>query len=180
MTRLVKGPAALAAVVLLVAPALAAADGRWIHVRVDEDGAHGAKVDVQVPLSMVSALMPTLKAKMDVDGHLDFGSSDVSLDELRSYWKAVKESKDGNYVTVKDGSDTVRIAKRAHDRVVRRQTLAPDAGSDHGRIDQDRPARRERVMSRVERIRGPRELGQYLGHRARMNQARGQRLHLTR
>ncbi|HJQ97059.1 MAG TPA: hypothetical protein VJ826_02035 [Candidatus Polarisedimenticolaceae bacterium] len=112
MTRLAKGPSALGAVLLLVAPALAASDGRWIHVRVDEDGAHGAKVDVQVPLSMVSALMPTLKAKMDVDGHLDFRSSDVSVDELRSYWKAVKESRDGNYVTVKDGSDTVRIAKR--------------------------------------------------------------------
>ena len=112
MTRLAKAPAAVAAALLLLAPAFAASDGRWIHVRVDEDGDHGAKVDVQVPLSMVSSLMPTLRAKMDVDGHLDFGSSDVSLDELRAYWKAVKESKDGNYVTVKDGSDTVRIAKR--------------------------------------------------------------------
>ena len=112
MTRLPKLPAALAAIALAAAPALAASDGRWIHVRVDEDGAHGAKVDLQVPLSMVSALMPTLKAKMDVDGKLDFGSQDVSLDELRSYWKAVKESRDGNYVTVRDGSETVRIAKR--------------------------------------------------------------------
>jgi hypothetical protein len=112
MTRFSKLPAALATIALAAAPALAAADGRWIHLRVDEDGAHGAKVDIQVPLSMVSSLMPTLKAKMDVHGKLDLGSQDVSVDELRSYWKAVKESKDGNYVTVRDGSETVRIAKR--------------------------------------------------------------------
>ena len=112
MTRFPKLPAALATIALAAAPALAASDGRWIHVRVDEDGAHGAKVDVQVPLSMVSALMPSLKAKMDVNGQLDLGSKDVSIDELRGYWRAVKESKDGNYVTVKDGSETVRIAKR--------------------------------------------------------------------
>jgi hypothetical protein len=112
MTRHSKLSAALAAIALAAAPALATSDGRWIHVRVDEDGAHGAKVDVQVPLSMVSALMPTLKAKMDVNGQIDLGSKDVSIDELRGYWKAVKESKDGNYVTVRDGTESVRIAKR--------------------------------------------------------------------
>jgi hypothetical protein len=113
MTRLTRGWTVVAAIWVMAAPAPAASDaGRWIHVRVDEDGAHGAKVDVQVPLSMVSSLMPTLKAKMDVNGRLDFGSTDVSIDEMRAYWKAVKDARDGNYVTLREGSETVRISKR--------------------------------------------------------------------
>ena len=102
----------LTAVLLPAAPA-GAESSRWIHVRVDEDGERGARVDVQVPLSMVSALLPSLKSKIEVhDGRLDFGDDEMSLAELRGYWTAVKAAKDGNYVTIRDGEDTVRIAKR--------------------------------------------------------------------
>ena len=71
------------------------------------------------------------------------------------------------------------VTQCAHDRVVRRQALAPDAGSDHGRIDQDWSTCRERAVSGVERIRSPRQLGEAFGHRARVDQARDQRLHLA-
>lgn len=101
------------AAVLAPSASAAADSARWIHVRVDEDGERGARVDVQVPLSMVSALLPTLKSKVEVhDGRLDFGDDEMTLAELRGYWTAVKAAKDGNYVTVRDGQDTVRIAKR--------------------------------------------------------------------
>ena len=95
-------------------PLSAAADStRWIHVRVHDEGEDGARVDIQVPLAMVSSLLPSLKKKIEIhEGRIDLGNDEMTLDEMRGYWAAVKASKDGNYVTVRDGSDTVRIAKR--------------------------------------------------------------------
>jgi hypothetical protein len=104
--------ACILALSLTLAPA-ASADSRWIHVRVDEDGEDGARVDIQVPLTMVSSLLPTLKKKIEIhEGRIDLGDGEMTLDEMRGYWAAVKSAKDGNYVTVRDGSDTVRISKR--------------------------------------------------------------------
>jgi hypothetical protein len=84
---------------------------RWIHVRVDDnDGGHG-RVDIQVPITMVSGLLPALKGRVQAGGiHVD--RKDVDLDELRSYWTAVRDAKDGEYVTVRDEDAHVRIAKR--------------------------------------------------------------------
>jgi hypothetical protein len=113
MIRGAKRGGTILAVAILIAPAFAADAGRWIHVRVDENGEHGAKVDVQVPLSMVSSLMPTLKTKIDLDGDLDFGHGKMTVAEMRDAWAAVKHAKDGNYVTIRDASGTVRVAKRA-------------------------------------------------------------------
>ena len=70
-------------------------------------------MDIQVPLAMVSSLLPSLKKKIEIhEGRIDLGNDEMTLDEMRGYWAAVKASRDGNYVTVRDGSDTVRIAKR--------------------------------------------------------------------
>lgn len=112
MARVMGFAGSILALSMLVPPALGADSGRWIHVRVDEDGDRGSRVDVQVPLGMISAVLPTLKAKIDLQGHVDVGDGDLSLPEMRAYWAAVKDAKDGNYVTVRDGSDEVRVAKR--------------------------------------------------------------------
>ena len=112
-----KTVAACAASILALTFALplsAGADStRWIHVRVHDEGEDGARVDIQVPLAMVSSLLPSFKKKIEIhEGRIDLGNDEMTLDEMRGYWAAVKGSKDGNYVTVRDGSDTVRIAKR--------------------------------------------------------------------
>jgi hypothetical protein len=112
-----KTVAACAASILaltLALPLSAAADStRWIHVRVHDEGEDGARVDIQVPLAMVSSLLPSIKKKIEIhEGRIDLGNDEMTLDEMRGYWAAVKASRDGNYVTVRDGSDTVRIAKR--------------------------------------------------------------------
>ena len=87
-----------------------ASDDRWIHVRVDDtDGSRG-HVDIQVPIGMVSSLLPVLKGthgrgSIHVDGHR------ADLAELRGYWNAVRSAKDGEYVTVRDEDSDVRISK---------------------------------------------------------------------
>jgi hypothetical protein len=90
---------------------VAASDQRWIHVRVDDnDGAKG-HVDIQVPIEMVSTLLPALSASGGHGGiHVD-GKS-VDLGELRGYWSALKAAKDGDYLTVRDADSNVRVSKR--------------------------------------------------------------------
>jgi hypothetical protein len=93
-----------------VATRAAASDDRWIHVRVDDaDGAKG-RVDIQVPVGLVSSLLPALKG-VHSRGSIHVDRKRVDLAELRGYWNAVRAARDGEYVTVRDEDSDVRIAK---------------------------------------------------------------------
>jgi hypothetical protein len=89
----------------------AASDERWIHVRVDDNGGAKGHVDIQVPIELVSTLLPVLKGAGSRGGiHIDGNTTDLA--ELRGYWGALKSAKDGDYVTVRDADSDVRVAKR--------------------------------------------------------------------
>ena len=88
----------------------AVSDDRWIHVRVDDAGDEHGRVDIQVPVGLVSTLLPALKGKGGHGGiHVD--GKDVDMAEIRGYWSAVRLAKDGEYVTVRDEDSDVRISK---------------------------------------------------------------------
>ena len=87
-----------------------ASDDRWIHVRVDDAEGAGGHVDIQVPIGMVSSLVPLLKGA-HARGTIQVDHSRVDVAELRSYWNAVRSAKDGEYVTVRDEDSDVRISK---------------------------------------------------------------------
>ncbi len=89
---------------------VSASDDRWIHVRVDDAGGAGGHVDIQVPIGLVSSLLPALKGKHG-RGTIHVDRQRVDLAELRSYWNAVRTAKDGEYVTVRDEDSDVRISK---------------------------------------------------------------------
>jgi len=91
--------------------ARAASDDRWIHIRVDDaDGAKG-RVDIQVPVSLVSSLLPVLNRSRG-HGTIQVNDRDMDLAELRGYWSAVRAAKDGEYITVRDQDSDVRVSKR--------------------------------------------------------------------
>ena len=98
---------------LAALPAAAATTrDRWVHVRVDgTDGGDGpGRVDIQVPIGMVSAMLPIVRGKHG-DHRIVVDGRDVDMEELRGYWSAVRGAKDGEYVTVRDPEANVRIAK---------------------------------------------------------------------
>lgn len=87
-----------------------ASEDRWIHVRVDDaDGARG-HVDIQVPVGMVSSLLPMLN-RAHCHGAIHVDGKRADLAELRGYWNAVRAAKDGEYVTVRDEGSDVRLSK---------------------------------------------------------------------
>jgi len=116
------------ALVLAAAATAASASGgdRWVHVRVDDRQDRDQSVDLQLPLSMVSAILPSLKAQVDGDG-ITVDGREMSLAEARATWRAVKNAGDGEYVRVRDAGDQVRVSKKGGFLLV-----DVDEPSDHG------------------------------------------------
>jgi len=92
------------------AASAATPDERWIHVRVDDADDAKGRVDIQVPIGLVSTLLPALKGRHG-DATFQLEGTNVGLAELRGYWNAVRTSKDGDYVRVRDKDSNVRISK---------------------------------------------------------------------
>jgi hypothetical protein len=111
-----------------VSARVAASDDRWIHVRVDDADGDGGRVDIQVPIGMVSSLLPALKGKHG-RGSIQVDQHHVDVAELRGYWNAVRTAKDGEYVTVRDEDSDVRISKSGG-----YLRLAVDDKGDRGRV----------------------------------------------
>ena len=82
---------------------LAAADERWLHIRVDKAGDDAAMVRVNVPLKMAEKVLTAMLP----DGKVKLGDDPA----LRAVLEAVRTMEDGEYVTVDTVQGTVRVAK---------------------------------------------------------------------
>jgi hypothetical protein len=91
----------------------------WIHVSVDEGGAKASTVRVNLPLAVVEAATPMVKAELDKT--VKHEVKDAGLDKARliEMWKAVKDAGDAEFVTVREGDDHVRVAKIKNKLVVK-------------------------------------------------------------
>ena len=101
---------------LAAAIGLAAAEDRWLHVRVEEGGSSPEKVSVNIPLQMVEAVLPLIEAEGFSGGkvhwrHWDHGQHDGF--DLRAVLDALNESPDTNFVTVQSDGESVRVAKES-------------------------------------------------------------------
>lgn len=117
----VAGILVLAAGVALAAPASKSASksssDKWLHVRVEDGtGEDAERVHVNVPLSLAEAVIPAInvdnfrngKVHVDVNGH-DSHLQDV---DFRKILAALRDTKDGNFVTVEGSHDNVQVAKQ--------------------------------------------------------------------
>ena len=116
--------AILAALILPLAAR--ADDDRWLRVTVDGDE---VTVRINLPIAVVSAAMPLVQAhardaEVRLDGH-DFDRAD-----LKRLLVALNEAKDGEYVTVDDGDDHVRVAKEGKFLTVHAQEKHAGAKQD--------------------------------------------------
>lgn len=104
----------LAMLVLVMGLAgVASASGLWLHVRVDETD--GARVKVNVPVSMVEKAIAMLPEEHLRQGriHLDECCDQMSPAELRELWQEIKDSPDMTFVTVEEDDESVRVWKEA-------------------------------------------------------------------
>lgn len=92
--------------------ARAQAPGPWLHVRVEE--ARGAKVSVNLPLSVVEVALKAAPETVIGREHVHLGlkGRDLRLADLRKMWQELKSSGDVDLVTAEDREETVTVAKK--------------------------------------------------------------------
>jgi len=117
----VAGILLLAAGVALAAPASksgskSSAD-KWLHVRVEDgSGTDAETVHVNVPLSLAEAVIPAINVDNFKNGkvHVDMngGNSHLQDVDIRKILTALRDTPDGNFVTVEGAGDNVQVAKQ--------------------------------------------------------------------
>src|SRR3979409_1014244 len=86
----------------------AAAD-LWLHIDVN---GKGDQANINLPLSMVRNLAPTLAEKHNGRTKIHLRDKDLSVNELRQAWREIANGPDANYITVRDQDSDVHIGKQ--------------------------------------------------------------------
>jgi len=110
------------ALIGLLSVSIAGAADKWLHVRVDEggDNGKGEKVSINIPLSVVSRMLPLISVDELQHGKLNLDVGDdldgIDLGELAD---ALRDSPDADFVTVESDDETVRVRKEGDFIIVR-------------------------------------------------------------
>lgn len=119
MTTMRRLAASLLVLCIFAAPV--AASDQWLHVRVEE-GKHGEEtVNVNIPLSVVEAMLPMISVdelergkinlnEFDLDD-IDGAGIDLEGIDLRELVLAFRDGPDADFVRIQDHGESVRVAK---------------------------------------------------------------------
>lgn len=122
---------ALTIVSLVPAPALHAQESRpWIHVHVDEAGDDGSKVSINLPLSIAEIAMSMAPDDIISDGKIRIDDHDVTVPQLRAMWNELRDTGDGQFVTV-EGDENISISRKG-DRIL---ILVDSKDDENVRVD---------------------------------------------
>src|SRR5258708_31055017 len=86
---------------------------QWINVRVESKEDRGETVRVNVPVEMAAKVIPAINKNNLHDGKVRIDSMHTGDVDLRVILDAVRSSRDGEYVTVQNKENDVRVAKSA-------------------------------------------------------------------
>ncbi|RMG47595.1 MAG: hypothetical protein D6718_03135 [Acidobacteria bacterium] len=108
-----------AILVALLASGLAAAQERWLHVRIVDASDDATDVKINLPLETVRALLPAFQEAVREayrEVRSDLAEQGVDLEAIR---QALQNVPDGEFVTIQSAGENVRIAKEKGFLVVR-------------------------------------------------------------
>jgi hypothetical protein len=109
---------AVSSAVLMVATlAVAASTTRYIHVRVTNPTTHEL-VRVNVPLTLAEKVIPAINQGQLRDGKISIGEFHADNVNVRAILDALKTAPEGEFVTVQDTGNDVRVAKELGQVVV--------------------------------------------------------------
>ena len=107
-------------IAIITAPvAVAGTEGHWLHIRVEEDGSDGERVSINIPLSLVEAILPTIETNDLRGGRIRLDHGNLDDIDLREILEALQDAPDAEFVTVQSRHETVRVAKEAGFLIVR-------------------------------------------------------------
>jgi hypothetical protein len=85
---------------------------RWLHVRVISTNAKGETVRVNVPLELAEKVLPAIDHDRLHNGKVRIGCMDCDGVDIRTIFEAVRNSKDGEFVTVQSRDEDVSVMKK--------------------------------------------------------------------
>jgi hypothetical protein len=105
-----RGFLALLTALLLATVAIAASAPRYLHVRVSNPANHEV-VRVNVPLTLAEKVIPAINHGQLCDGKVHIGGFHADNVNVRAILDALKTAPEGEFVTVQDTGNDVRVAK---------------------------------------------------------------------
>lgn len=84
----------------------------WIHVEVTENGGDGAKVKVNVPLSLAKMALDMAPEDVISHTHVRLENEDWTVSDIRQLWGELKKAGEAEFVTMEDGDETVRVFRK--------------------------------------------------------------------
>jgi len=95
------------------APSSTSAHGeRWLHVRVISTNSKDETVRVNVPLELAETVLPAINQDRLHDGKVRIGCTDCDGVDIRALFNAVRNAKDGEFVTVQSKDADISVAKK--------------------------------------------------------------------
>jgi len=85
---------------------------RWLHVRVEKQDSKDETVRVNVPLELAVKILPTINRDRLQSGKVKVDELDCHGVDLHALLDAVRNAKDGEFVTVESKDADVRVAKQ--------------------------------------------------------------------
>jgi hypothetical protein len=114
--RILWTTAVFSALLMAAAVALAASATRYLHVKVTNPTSHEL-VRVNVPLTLAEKVIPAINQGQLRDGKICIGDFHADNVNVRAILDALKTAPEGEFVTVQDTGNDVRVAKE-HGQVV--------------------------------------------------------------
>jgi hypothetical protein len=116
--------------------AAAASGDFWIHVYINESDGDGERVKINLPLNLVESILPMIETDELQEGILELDELDLGGIEFDKLAETLKKSEDGEYVTIEDDDETVRIRKEG-DRIL----VNVESGRHNEKVEVNLPLR---------------------------------------
>lgn len=107
-----KTSAARLLILLFCFSALFAYADDWLHVYVHEKGDGGEKVKINLPFSLVEAVIPLIDEGDFSRGKVCIHDNDYSKEELIAIFDALRDAENGEYIHVEEMDENVSVAKK--------------------------------------------------------------------
>ena len=128
--RIIKTALPFFVVFLAGTMAMAASSERYLHIRVSNPDKH-EQVRINVPLSLAEKVIPAINQGQLRDGKVHVGHLSADSVNLKMILDALKTAPEGEFVTVQENDNDVRVAKEHGQLVVH----VVDKGKDKESVD---------------------------------------------
>ena len=126
-----------------------ASNDKWLHVRVVSSDNKGETVRVNVPLELAEKILPAINKDRLHNGKVTIDHSEMDGVDCRALLAAIKDTKDGEFVTVEGHDSNVRVAKQGGYMLVHVTEKRWSEGKDGKESKDARSTERSRVEVKV-------------------------------